>query len=303
MASSINQEIKYRTEGFHVSDLPPVFFNHLYVVLDDKTYRAIQASDFLLTAFPGVERRATRTAAGETWSGTYYYGRDNYLELFGQSTSQHWFPNASSGWAGLAFSTDAPGGVEAVKERVQSMLGYEPFHELRRLIAPDKTVNWFYHVKLAERLGLESFDSWVMEYHPEIFAHKAISLPPSANPTREAYLSGWNRPDNRKSSPVFNRVIGATMNLDERRAGKFGQILQALGYEQKVETGQVVLSANGFSLTIRITPGEAAPPGYRISCIKLEMARPSVAPMTFVFAPGSRLVLKEDMTAEWCFGG
>jgi len=32
------------------------------------------------------------------------------------------------------------------------------------------------------------------------------------------------------------------------------------------------------------------------------MIRPSVAPITFVFAPGSRLILNEDLTADWIFG-
>ena len=53
--------------------LPPVLFNHLYVVLDEKTYRAVLGSDFLRTAFPGFERRASTTAAGEKWSGAYFY--------------------------------------------------------------------------------------------------------------------------------------------------------------------------------------------------------------------------------------
>ena len=69
------------------STLPPVFFNHLYVVLDDKTYRAIMGSDFLQIAFPGKEKRATLTAAGETWSGAYFYCQDNYLEFFGSGSN------------------------------------------------------------------------------------------------------------------------------------------------------------------------------------------------------------------------
>jgi hypothetical protein len=320
------------------ASIPPVYFNHLYVVLDDKTYRAIQSSDFLRIAFPGVERRATLTAAGETWYGSYFYCKDNYLEFFGESNgpvtgvaarSGHWQVGAQEGWAGMAFSTDRPGGVAAVREAIRQRFDFDPFTELRQMQTTEKTINWFYHVRLAERLGLGSFESWVMEYHPEVFAHKNIPLPANGELTRLAYLSSWNedrrtegeaeaakesrpeqsvpkkesgisRPPGSIHPPVFSRVTGATIHLDAARAARFAEILELLGYARTRSGDQITLSAHGFSLEIQ--PDECAPEGYRLSKLCLEMARPSVAPMTFVFAPRSKLVLREDLTAEWIFG-
>jgi hypothetical protein len=289
------------------NDFPNVYFNHLYVVLNDKTYRAIQASDFLRTAFSGMERRSTLTAAGESWTGTYYYTRENYLEFFGESTGRFWKPSAQEGWAGLAFSTDQKGGAEAVRQRIESVFGYQPFQELRQLHTGEKKINWFYCVGLAEKLGLESFDSWVMEYHTDIFAHKGIELPEFGEPTRQAYLSPWNKESAIQNTSalrrprVFNRLIGATIVMDPGKGALFSQVLQALGYQERKETGQVTLAAHGFELTVRLNGGDGGP-GYRLQSLCLEMDRPSVAPMTFVFAPGSRLVLREDMRAEWIFG-
>jgi hypothetical protein len=293
-------------------DLPPVFFNHLYVVLSDKTYRAIQASDFLRVAFPGRERRTTVTAAGESWSGTYFYGRDNYLEFFGETAGRFWKPDVQEGWAGLAFSTDQPGGAAAVRSRIENALGYIPYHELRQLQTSGQNVNWFHQVRLAEKVGLESFDAWVMEYHPDIFALKGIDLPPGGHPTRQAYLSPWNKDGSKAESsspgkeprqpgPVFKRLSGATFQMETARARAFSQVMQVLGYQLTEETGQMTLEAHGFALTLRVQSEEAAPPGYRLVSLRLEMERRSVAPMTFVFAPGSRLVLSENLTAEWFF--
>lgn len=339
--------------------LPPIFFNHLYVVLDDKTYRAIQGSDFLQIAFPGKERRSTLTAVGETWSGTYFYCQDNYLEFFGSgngpvtgkaSRGGHWQSGAQEGWAGLAFSTDRPGGVAAVTRALQKAYQSEPFHELRQMRSGDQATNWFYQVKVAEPLRLGSFDSWVMEYHPDIFAFKNIPLPASGELTREAYLSPWNKdrlpmkesstnpalsPDHevpqgepgspaarntisaartpsrsspraaplRTSSPalpVFSHVIGATLHLNQRLAERFAKTMIILGYTKSVLGDGLALSAHGF--TLNILPEMSGPSGYRISALRLAMSRPSVAPMTFVFAPGSKLVLNEDLTADWVFG-
>ena len=342
--------------------LPPVAFNHLYVVLDDKTYRAIQGSDFLQIAFPGKEKRSTLTAAGETWSGTYFYCQDNYLEFFGSGNGPvtgnatrggHWQTGAQQGWAGLAFSTDQPGGVAAVRQALQEAFRTKPFSELRQMRAGQQTINWFYHVRLAELLGLGSFESWVMEYHPDVFAYKGIPLPPTGELTRLAYLSPWNKertpsraletsqetgraqeagkvldeagsspdPGPRKTesgsrtpartaprstprpeiaAPVFSRVIGATLHLDPPRAERFAAILTLLGYTKESKNEAITLSAHGF--TLRILPEEIAPGGYRLSALRLSMSRPSVAPMTFVFAPGSKLILNEDLTADWLFG-
>lgn len=288
--------------------LPPIYFNHLYIVLDDKTYRAIQASDFLCIAFPGLERRSTRTAAGETWSGTYFYCQDNYLELFGESTGRHWSHRAAAGWAGMAFSVDQPGGADAVKKRIQEVLGYTPYSELRQLKTTDSAVNWFHYVRLAETLGVDSFDAWVMEYHPDIFAYKGLSIPPTGQLTRQAYLAPWNQTleslecAGRREGPVFSRVTGATLIMGPQVAGRFSQVLQALGFTLAQETGQVTLSTSDFVLTIRIQSRDAAPNNYRLSSLHLKMARPSVAPATFVFAPGSRLILNDQLTAEWLFG-
>ena len=350
------------------TDLPPVYFNHLYVVLDDKTYRAIQASDFLRSAFPGMERRGTLTAAGETWYGTYFYCRDNYLEFFGASTGRHWQPGAQDGWAGVAFSTDQAGGVAKIRQALIDRYHYTPFSELRQLRTPQKTVNWFHQVKLVERLSLGSFDSWVMEYHPEIFSHKGIELLSESDLTREMYLSPWNkdrweplpanespapaktaspteeqptstthgtgkdderaaampkgkeishqparvRKDERvpptftpnemnfPRTPIFSRLTGATIHMDSARAEHYADILQMFGYEKEKSASTLALSAHGFTLLIKRE--EAAPPGYRLSSLRLEMARPSVAPMVFVFATGARLALNENLTAEWFFG-
>lgn len=355
------------------SSLPTVYFNHLYIVLDDKTYRAIQGSDYLRMAFPGVERRSTLTAAGETWYGTYFYCQDNYLEFFGagngpvseQSThSGHWQAGAQEGWAGLAFSTDRSGGAAAVREAVQSGMNYDPRSELRQLRTANQTINWFYTVNLAERLGLGSFDSWVMEYHPDIFYYKGLQMPTDGNLTRLAYLAPWNeeriQPKDRqpakektpapppdpdgdtsrpivpagssgsgrgtakgggKSStarfdktpppeasvfpgsfdmPVFSRIIGATIHMDQQRAERYAEILALLGYAKKETDDGLLVSAHGFNLLIQ--PEERAPAGFRLSSLRLAMTRPSVAPMTFVFASRSRLVLREDLTAEWIFG-
>lgn len=289
--------------------LPPIYFNHLYLVLDDKTYRAIQASDFLRSAFPGKELRTTTTASGEIWSGTYYYCQENYLEFFGESTGKHWYAEAKEGWAGLAFSSDKPGGVNAVRRRIKEVFGYDPFYELRMLNIGGHVVNWFHSVRLAEKVGADSFDSWVMEYHPDIFKLKGIDAPASDDLSRRAYLSPWNSgsapspaKDEKRLPSLFTKITGVTVNMNLDQATKYAAVLTALGYEQSQSSTEIQLSGYGLHLTLRHQPEYSVLHGYRISSLRLQMSRASVAPITFVFAPGSRIILNEDLTADWFFG-
>jgi hypothetical protein len=280
--------------------IPKVSFNHLYLVLKDSTYRAILSSDFLRTAFPGMERRTTYTESGEWWSGAYYYCQNNYLELFGASAG-HWIGGAQEGWAGLAFSVDNPGEAAEIKAVIQTELGYEPNFRLRRLQTGSQAVNWFYLTTLSEQVKLESFDSWVMEYHPDIFDLKGIDHEVGDPLTPTAYLSSWNQPQpDRRFPPIFSRIAEVTLRMAPEPAERFLRVLQLLGYAQSDEDGVPVVDANGTCL--RFLPEMPQGKRYRIHSIRLAMTRPSVAPNTFIFAPGSRLVLQEDGFADWYFG-
>jgi len=277
-----------------------ITLNHIYLVLLDKTYRSVTGSDFLRTAFPGMERRTTLTAAGESWFGTYYYGFDNYLEFF-SDWAGHWIPQAEEGWGGLAFSSDEPGGVETVQALLRENFGYEPYRTLRQF---QDGSNWFHYVSLAETVGQDSLDAWVMEYHPDIFAQRSLPVGPNGELKTEDYLSAWNQP--RKpvpgtviQQPVFKRIINIDVCLQESAAAKLARILALLGYAHEARGHDHILSAHGTTLCLS-SPTDAG--CYTIRSLKLEMTRPSVSPATFVFSPGSRLTLNEDLTADWFFG-
>lgn len=290
-----------------INSSPVVDFNHLYIVLDDQTYRAIQASDFLRGAFSGKEQRTTRTAAGESWAGTYFYTQENYLEFFGETIARPWNPEARAGWGGIAFSTDTPGGAQQVGEIVKKAFGYTPHFALRQLVTPNQHVNWFYNLRLAETVPVQAFDSWLMEYHPQIFDFKGIDYSASG-PTRRAYLTPWNRADGldtggkpRAAAPLFQRILGATLQLERSAGMRYAEILQTLGHSVEKALDEIQVQMGDVSLTIRLTD-PAIEVTYLITSIRLQMTRKSVAPVEFVFAPCSRLVLREDLTAEWRFG-
>jgi hypothetical protein len=85
--------------------LPFVNFNHFYTVIDSTDLHAFQKSAFIKNKFAALVTRTTKAGNSETWTGTYFEGLDNYLELFDVSVGD------PLGNAGLAFSVDRTGEI------------------------------------------------------------------------------------------------------------------------------------------------------------------------------------------------
>src|SRR5215216_113159 len=81
-------------------NIPKVKFNHLYFVLNTDDLLEIRKSDFIKNRLTAIETRTTKTNDGESWTGTYLYGSENYFEIFDSVGFQ---PNGTSGFG---FSVD-----------------------------------------------------------------------------------------------------------------------------------------------------------------------------------------------------
>src|ERR1700712_1297419 len=56
-------------------------FNHLYVVIDDSTYKYIFDSLQFLKVFAKTSEKNVN-AGSDFWTGKYLFGMSNYLEIF-----------------------------------------------------------------------------------------------------------------------------------------------------------------------------------------------------------------------------
>src|SRR4051794_41078925 len=56
------------------------FLNHLYLVVDGKTFRSLTESEFLEREFAICEKRTTKNKSNQ-WTGFYLYGLRTYLEF------------------------------------------------------------------------------------------------------------------------------------------------------------------------------------------------------------------------------
>jgi hypothetical protein len=68
--------------SIHGQKLPLVNFNHFYAVIDSTDLHVLQKSAFIKNKFAALVTRTTKADNSEMWTGTYFEGLDNYLELF-----------------------------------------------------------------------------------------------------------------------------------------------------------------------------------------------------------------------------
>ena len=85
-------------------------FNHLFVVIDDSTYKYLFDSLKLPKNFAGISEQAT-DAGSASWTGKYLFGISNYLEFFKPGGIKE----SKSGDFGLGFTTNKSGTIDSLQ--------------------------------------------------------------------------------------------------------------------------------------------------------------------------------------------
>ena len=87
-----------------------IMFNHLFVVIDDSTYRYLFNSPALPENFAAVKEQTTEGGIA-TWTGKYFSGVSNYLEFFKAGGNT----NGKLGDLGLGFTTNKLGTLDSLQ--------------------------------------------------------------------------------------------------------------------------------------------------------------------------------------------
>ncbi|MEP6512571.1 MAG: DUF5829 family protein [Parafilimonas sp.] len=215
---------------------PKLHFNHIYFVLDSADLAAIQHSDFIKNKLTAFSIRTTTADSGDTWTGSYMYGIDNYLELFDSSGA-----GESLGIAGIGFSVDRLGEINKLdsilKKKYQTNIG------IRERKFGDKMVPWFTNLYIDDSSFFNSTNIyfWVMEYRPEYFEynHWAYS---NNNFTRRTYLKEY---DAERKNKLLRRFTGITLKTTKQEQEYLTNFLSLCDY--KKTDANTLISPDNFS--------------------------------------------------------
>ena len=266
--------------------VPPVYLNHLSIVLDRQTYDDILRSDFLRDQFADFSNSTTVADGGQSWTGTYIRGEHTYIELFAP------FGDYRVGDVGIGLGVEQEGGVDMIYNIFKGLFGERATKDLRRRRIGDKEIPWFYEVSCDFGDESSDFVDWVMEYHRDYLKERY----PDAEPgeygiaRRQALLRSF------KSERYLEDVYEVTVALSEKQASQFVHELGVLGYKVKERGGRRECTGPDIKfVVIARPPSTAATTG-----LKLRLLRPKEGQKVFRFGSKSELTF-QGRQASWTF--
>jgi hypothetical protein len=270
--------------------LPPVYLNHIFIVLDEETYAALSSSDFIRNEFAGFEQRTTEAGSGESWSGTYLYGERTYIELF-QAAEGGWFERWNSG---IAFCVETPGALESVAQALDDNLdSAEVSYYPRTMITEDKgEVPWF---QVAQPLyedgeAQHGLSTWVMEYHPGFLNTMAPeTYPAPGDITRGQYLKRFFIADR-----YLKDIVAVKIALHPQRYESFLQELQAFAWKIDYVGDEAVCEGPEITITVG---KKAATGGPLVTEIEFSLSREKEGRKVYTFGDGATLEFGEGLSA------
>ena len=276
------------------TNMPPIYLNHVYRVLDTETFRAADASEYLRTEFAPFERRTTKSG-DDSWTGLYFYGESTYFEFLAADPKR----DRPVGQSGVAFGIEQDGGSRAVRTALEA-LGLGPVKTIERTReTAGKMVPWF------QMTGGDPTDAvlvtWVMEYSANFLKQWHPELRPGLSGiSRKAVLERYQAKAALTvppKDPLLKDVTGLRIALDPKRAESFGRELAALGWRR--ETKGTGVSWLGPDVRIEIV--DAAGDARGIVAIEMSLTRKPEESKVLALSDRARLEIRTDGTASFLF--
>lgn len=218
----------------------PVYLNHSYGIFSEATIKALQTNPYLTEQFVNVEVKTT-VRPDITYTGTYLFTRETYLEFFPVGTF-----DLDTGVMGMALSDETTGGIETVQERWAKEFGeggVSPIELISREVE-GVVVPWFRSVNPTWVASSPDTFLWNMEYVPA-----EGSTQPG---TRREYLASRYDP-----GKLAQNVQGLVYGLPDGEREEFRRSLAAVDWTvREVGSGYVASSPvdAGTSRVVYVVP-------------------------------------------------
>lgn len=219
-------------------------FNHLYFVIDSIALDAINSSDFVSNELVAVENRTTE-ANGQTWTGTYLYGDENYIEFFDSAGLSGIYGIVPEGIGGIAFSVNKVGNLDTLRSQLEKTYVLDTFTRKRNY--GDKIIPWFKSLSVNDSIFNSStlLTTWVMEYKKEYFDHNGF-IHENDSLLRKNYLLDF---DEKRKNKIIKRFSGITLALNQSETQFYKKWFTSIGYEE-ASPGQYK-SPEGFLVILK----------------------------------------------------
>ena len=266
-----------------------VFINHLYLYLNSSTYSDISNSDFLKEQFAYVETRTTHADSNSSWTGTYIYGQNTYIEFFDIGE------NENKGYTGIGFGVEVENGIDSLHKHFTG-LGMENVSKgLRHRQIEDREIPWFYWLgfSIVDTTVTNILGTWVMEYNYEYMKYKF----PDKNPDSLKITRKYYNQKSYRSDLLLKDIIEIEIALENLESNIVINELILYGYSIKRKEEKVICI--GPEIKIIIIPRSKNKSG--ISKLMFSLTAELAEQKIITFGESSKLVINKNRTASWYF--
>ena len=280
--------------------LPEVFLNHVYLNIDEQTYRDIEKSDFIKKEFGVFEQRTTNTSSGASWTGTYLYGLNTYIEFFEADDS------SDIGITGIGFGTEKSGELHAFYEQNKKdtiVSVSSPYLVTRKYNGKD--VNWFYKMPFRLETKTPKTRLWIMEYHPEFLGSWYPELKPDNNSIIRKSIIERYTDKLSQTDRLFKNVeqVYLVVGLDEFMI--LERHFEKMNFEKVAETRggrgmpSITFQKNGITFLIQMAMNVQQKGIYSI---QFSLREKKEGQQVYTFGTSSKLTINNELLqATWSF--
>ena len=208
-------------------------FNHLFVVIDDSTYKYLFDSLKFLKGFAKTSEQTT-DAGTASWTGKYLFGLNSYLEIFKPGGAE----GTKLGDFGMGFITNKFGTIDSLHNYWTKTL--DSVHE-ENTTANDngQTSPWFTSISIPNIDSLK-ISAWVFENSKEEMTYAGFT---ENDLTKEIEFSEYTKHisaklqnipvDSVKYDKLFDKVTSLQINLSSKELAYLKSLLIDIGFTEQ----------------------------------------------------------------------
>ncbi len=269
-----------------------VFFNHVYTIIDEKTYDAIKSSAFLKNEFCHCGER-TNSSDKLSWTGVYLTGENTLIEFFSDKDKTRMREEMNQGDVGIAFSVDHEEEFEKIIKFFKQENPTDIRHALFMRNLNNIVVPWYYYVEFVNNLSMRPpLDVWIMAYHNDYLKSQgSVQLGGSV---RKFYNKNCNTVpfDEHK---LFKDIEEITLLLNDENKEKFVALQKMFGYDCQEKKDCTICSGPGIVFTLKSCEKQMG------KLVKLQLSLNSSINKSQVYELGNSTLELANQKAIWTF--
>jgi hypothetical protein len=269
--------------------LPPVYFNHLSMFMDQATLDNLMASPFLNTDFSAFDKITMQRDGGKwSYTGIYLTGRATYLEFLpgtpkGEPPKKEMSPLDT---VALGMWIDRRSQLPMLRDKLAQKSRSHPDIKPQKQFQDGRDLTWFDALVPGFPDGDSvRADAWIMAVYPDYLKQRYPDLKPEQDGTdRQKQLARYY-----SANKLFRAITQVTLTVNQAEQDRLALEFAAYGYVIRNNGAKKIATGPEFELDMIPVPQDSP----RKLAISLQLNRAKQGPQ----------IIKIGNTSELRFNG